>query len=353
MVELDNLHFDFREVDGYNKPFTVAISPREPGKTVALWRKKIFANWQRDFRPWIILTRTAAEITDAALSTIQDANINKFLPDDQQIKFKYNRGDFKTGIVDVFISDKLFFRMVSLSIPLRRIKLAVVRGARGMAMDEYIIDPRSGERYVQNEGFKILEAFTTWRRECPDNFRAYFIGNPYSLYNPLFDELRVDTRKLKRGEITRGNIWVIQWATLKPELREKLLRENPLYTFDEEYTNYALNGIAVNDSNIPINKTPCGFYLHVVIHTEEKYIGLFRNPVPAASPSYHVEELARVSVDRTVWSFDVRDVVRGTVLIDQSGKSTLSLFKTAMARNDVTFSSVSVYYKIVEVFKLL
>ena len=101
MVELDNLHFDFRDADGYNKPFTIAISPREPGKTVALWFKKIYLNWRNDFRPWIILTRTAAEITDAALLTIQDANINKFLPDDNQIEFRYNRGDFKTGIVDV------------------------------------------------------------------------------------------------------------------------------------------------------------------------------------------------------------------------------------------------------------
>ena len=51
-------------------------------------------------------------------------------------------------------------------------------------MDEYIINPKSGERYGKDEAFKIKEAYTTWRRECDGVLKCYFLANPYSLYNP-------------------------------------------------------------------------------------------------------------------------------------------------------------------------
>ena len=30
MIELDNLHYDYRPIDSYNKPFNFIMSPREP-----------------------------------------------------------------------------------------------------------------------------------------------------------------------------------------------------------------------------------------------------------------------------------------------------------------------------------
>ena len=40
--KLDNLHYDFRPIDGYGKDFNIVISPREPGKTSMFWLKKIY-----------------------------------------------------------------------------------------------------------------------------------------------------------------------------------------------------------------------------------------------------------------------------------------------------------------------
>ena len=351
MVELDNLHYDLREIDGYNKPFNIVISAREPGKTVALWFKKIFRIWVKDNRPWIYLTRTAAEITEGMIETIREANINKFLPDEENVVFTFNRGTFKQGIVDIFISGKIFVRVVSLSLPLRRIKLAVLRNARGMAMDEYIIDPRSGEKYIQNEGFKIFEAFTTWRRECDGMFKAYFLGNPYTLYNPLFVTLGVDTSKLKKGEFYVGSIFVIHWATLNPLLREKILKENPLYSFDEDYSGYALDGTPVNDRNIPLGEQPEGFFLRYVFRYEEKFIGAFRNPDVDGKPEYHCMEVERISAERVAWCFDLKEIVKRTELITTDAKISLSHFKASMARGRVTFSEIPIYYIMTEVFK--
>ena len=42
MKERDNLHFTFREVDGYNKDITIVISAREPGKSTSFWLDKVY-----------------------------------------------------------------------------------------------------------------------------------------------------------------------------------------------------------------------------------------------------------------------------------------------------------------------
>jgi hypothetical protein len=38
-MKLDNLHYSFTKIDGYNKPFNFIISEREAGKSTALWLK--------------------------------------------------------------------------------------------------------------------------------------------------------------------------------------------------------------------------------------------------------------------------------------------------------------------------
>lgn len=350
-VELDNLHYDFREVDGYGKPWVFVMSPREPGKTVAMWFKKIYVQWKRDKKPWIILTRTAVEISEAFLYSIQDSIINKF--SDDAVKFQFTKSTFKDGIVDVKISGEMFFRVVSLSLPLRRIKLAVLRNAKGAFMDEYIIDPKSGEKYIPHEAFKIKEAFTTWRRECEGTFRMYFVGNPYSLFNPLFVSWNVQTEKLRKGSFYVGDMFVIHWATLHPMLREKLLKENPLYQFDEDYNEYALQGTPVNDKHIPTGKHPDGFPLRFVFRVENKLIGIFRSTDIAQNPQFFCSFVSDISKERDIWCFDLQDIMEGTQLLSMLAKSKLARFKDAIARGEILYSEISVYYMIVGVFKFL
>ena len=82
--ELDNLHYDFREIDGYNKPFNIVISPREPGKTTMAWNQKVYRPWQKTHKPWLYLVRNQNEImeeeTDVSLADIDCNQINKYSP---------------------------------------------------------------------------------------------------------------------------------------------------------------------------------------------------------------------------------------------------------------------------------
>ena len=349
--ELDNLHYDFRQIDGYNKPFNIIISPRELGKTTMAWVKKIYRPWQKNFKPWLYLTRNANEITDSLISDIE-MNINKF---NDEVNLIYARGSLESGICDVFIEvngeKKLFFRMLALNIKLRKIKLSKIANIGGILMDEYIIDPKSGEKYLKNEEMKIKEIYTTYRRESENVLKMYFLGNPYSLYNPLFMWLGVDTRRLKPDTIIVGDEYVVQCAVLSEELRNQILEKNPLYQFDESYKMYAFDGLAVNDMNIRIGTFPLNYQLKFIVRVNNMNIGIFKNNyLVDKEDRYYCKEVKAFSLDRKIFAFDFTDVINKCVLVGMEERRRLENFRNCFRKRQVVFSNVNVYYLIEEVY---
>lgn len=349
-MKLDNkIYFNWRRLDGYPQPFKFAGGPREPGKTTASWSGKIWPRYQKLKRPWIYLVRQSVEITEALIESIR-GYITKFYDDVPE--FKYNKGSFKDGIVDIKIDKDIFFRIVSLSIPLRRIKLAVLKDLDGVFADEYIIDPRSDEKYQPNEGFKIKEAYTTWRREANGVLKFYFSANFYSLYNPLFVELGVDVSALRKGEVWTNDLIAIEWVTLTPELREKLLRDNPLYKFDEDYNNYALEGSAINDRNIKLSSLPQNFSLKFIFKAQNRFIGIYRNN------SYRDDEdkfFCRFITDfsryRTIYCYEFEELIERAIVMSIDERMRLQRFKEAFRERKVAFEDINVYYFIEEIYK--
>ena len=356
--KLDDMHMtreDIRTMDGYAKPFNCFMSARELGKSTTIWLLKVFSSWMNNKRPWIYLTRTSVEISDALIDTIFETNINKWL--DEPVKPSYKTTDFASGIVDVNIGGEPFIRIVSLSIKLRRIKLAALRNCGGVFMDEYIIDPRSGEKYVQGEAFKIKEAYTTWRRESEGMLRFYFAGNPYSLYNPLFMDWGVKSADLiaSKGSYLVGEGYVIRWANLPQKLVDHLLEVNPLYQFDDDYNSYALQGFAVNDAHIRVRQDqPVGYSLRFVLRSEGRFIGVFRgDEFRDGSFPFWVAFIDEFSSRRVAWCFDMGDMVARTALISMEERLRLSTFKEAIRLRNVEYSDVSVYYLVEEIYKMI
>lgn len=356
--KLDDYHFgqnDLRAIDGYNKPFNFIMSAREWGKSTGAWLYKVYQTWAKTGRPFIYLTRSAVEINEALIDTIFETNINKWIS--PTIKPQYKVNDFSGGIVDVRVDDKIFIRIVSLSIKLRRIKLATLRNCGGVLMDEYIIDPRSGEKYITGEAFKIKEAYTTWRRECDGMLKCYFLGNPYSLFNPLFMEWKISSSDLiaSKGGYLVGDEYVVQWANLPQELIDRIREVNPLYQFDADYTSYALEGNAVNDMNIPMRKEqPMGYALRFVFRADGRNIGVYQDGIyENGSFHYWVTFLDEFGAKRTAWVFDLSDMVSRTALVGIEERMKLQGFKTAMRVRNVEFSDVSAYYLCEEIFKAI
>jgi len=358
MIQRDNLHYSYRPIDGYNKDINIVISAREPGKTTQMWMDKIYLPWKKSFKPWIYLVRQAVEIDEALIESIFATNINKFT--DDNIKPVYKISSFKDGIVDVFIpykekdeiENKLFIRIVSLNIKMYRIKKAILRNIGGVFMDEFIINPKFGEKYLPKEFERLQEAYSTWRRESDGHLKMYFCGNPYSLFNPLFVGLKVDISKLKRDSFYVGDYFVIHWAILHPELKKKILEENPFYKFDEEYNQYAVDGQAVNDKNIKVDNLPKNFSLQFVIKMEGKFIGIFKNNyMDMLEDKYFCKFLDAVSARRTIYCFDFGEMVERSILISLDERIKLQRFKEAIRKRTISFEDINVYYYVEEVFR--
>lgn len=354
MKERDNIHYSFRSIDGYNKDINIVMSAREPGKTTQFWLDKVYIPWTKDNSPWIMMVRNAVEITEELLYTIQEQYINQFLPDNQHIELQFNKSKLQKSIMDVKVNDKVFFRIVSLNAQMRIIKSNVLPNARGAFMDEFIINPQFGEKYLNDEFGKLQEAYTTWKRACKGHFKLYLLGNPYSLYNPIFMGLKVDVTKLKRGGFYVGDDFVIQWALLNPLLREKLLKENPFMKLDEDYGAYALDGYAVNDNSIRISERPMNFSLDIVVRFNNYFIGFYKNNFADAGVDvFHCEYVKDFSNERKVFAFEFADMVKRTQLFTRDDKSKFYRFRLAVGRNLVTYSSPEVYYMVVEIYKYL
>ena len=310
------------------------------------------------------MVRQAVEIDDALIESIFSTNMNKFTDDD--LHPIYKTSSFSNGIVDIFLAvtkkegdeeiteNLLFVRIVALSVKMYRIKKAILRNIAGVFMDEFIINPKFAERYLPKEFERLQEAYSTWRRECDGVLKMYFCGNPYSLFNPLFVGLKVNIAKLKRGEFYVGDSYVIHWATLSPELKAKILEENPFYKFDEEYAEYAVEGQAVNDTNIKLGMLPRNFHLSFVIRMEGKFIGIFQNNyVEDLEDRFFCRFLDEVSARRTVYCFDFSEMLERSVLVSIDERMRLRRFKESMAKRMVSFEDVNVYYYMEEVYKNL
>lgn len=351
-IPFDNLHWNSRNIDSYNKDINFIFGPREPGKTTYMWVKKIYEQWKKDKRPWIYMVRKSVEINEALIDSIFAVNINKFT--DDNVEPNYNKGSFKEGIVDVKIGDEVIFRIVSLNIELRRIKLAILRNAKGAYIDEYIINPRNGEKYLKDEWYKIKEAYTTWRRECEGRFKIYATGNPYSLYNPIFVGLNVDLSKLKKGQILVGPYWAIEWVELSPELKAHLLEVNPFYQFDEDYQDYALEGTAINDKNIKLSTLPKDFKLQFILRYEGKDIGIYKNKIyDEESDRFYCAEIEDYSKAKTVFCFDFEDIVGNSALLSYEDRLRFAGLKKALQKNKVAFSTIPIYYLVVEIYTFI
>lgn len=358
MIPLDNLHYDYREIDGYNKPFNFVLSARELGKTSMFWLKKVYFQWLKDKRPIAYLVRKNVTISEALIRSIQETILNKFT--DDKVSLEFSKGSFKDGIVDVYIKKELFFRIYSLNIDLQRLKLATLPRIKAVFMDEYIIDTRTNEKYLSSEYFKIKELYSTLRREAEGVLKVYVVGNPYSLYNPLFNAWQIDTAKLYNEYTKTGNAfyvgdeYVIHWKALSNELREKLLELNPLYKFDEDYLNYALKGQVLNDKNIKIGNLPPNFYIKFLIKVESKFIAIYRNKLYNINDDkYYCEFIDEPSKYRQIYCLDLYELIEKAVVMSYEDKMRFQDFKDAIRRRQVLFKDIACYYLIEEVYKQL
>lgn len=354
-IPRDNLHFTCRTIDGYNVPFNFVPSEREAGKSTAWVLDKAYKGWKEHGYTTIIIRRRVVHITESYINDISEI-INKFT--DDHVVFEFNRGSIKDGIVNVKIGGQPFLRIIGLSIDITAIKSLVLRNLKYIIYDEFICNPKFGEKYLKDEATKFMEVYNTFRRES-ENLKCYFFGNPYSLYNPYFMFFNVDTSKLKRGAIVSdGKSYVVQCYDICDELRKKILADNPLYQFDNAYTRYAFNGENINDANIIIRDLiPEHYPLRYVFRVQGKCLAIYSADwlyvdMKTTEFAYYCKfiEPSSVSKRRDIICFDFDELVENTALLSPDDRMRFSKLKTAMRNRDIAFSTIECYYLLEEVY---
>ena len=353
MRKLDNIHYSFRAINGYPQIYKFVMSCREPGKTTNFWLDK-YNNWVKTKRPVVMGVRQIVDISEEMIRSIQETTINAFIDETVEFTFKFNT--LKTGVTDVFIDGVRFIRIMALCMPLQRIKKLRIMNAQCCVIDEYICDPRNGEKYLTNEAFRIKEWRSTIQRDSDTPVPLYILGNPYSLFNPLFVDWKVDVNELlkKRGGFLVGQKYVIQWYLMTKELREYILERNPDYKFDEDYQQYAVEGLPKNDKDIKVAPHPNNYSLRFCLRYGNIFIGIFQNnDYDEDADKYYCEEISEISAKRVVYCFDFENLIDKTQLMSLSDRTKLSRFKDAMAQRKVSFQSINIYYFMEEVYRLL
>ena len=353
----DNLHIDsdIQRVDGCRKTWNFLVTERESGKSTLLW-KKIYNVFRRSSRPSILVRRFQADITDLFIEGAQTI-ISMFTK--QNVTFDYNKTTMRTGgMLDLYLCidekriDKVFCRIIALNTTLSRLKSQVLENPKYIMFDEFICNKRIGEKYLDDEPFRLKEGvYNTYKRYCESradgtkDLSMYFFGNPYSLFNPFFSDLKVNTNELHPGAFVSKDDYVIYCYQIKPELKEKLLRENPLYQFDDAYKKYAFDGRAVQDADIRIEtEQPLNFKLIYVLKIHGECLGIYRGfRYTDTDRLYYWTKLidpSSISKRRDITCFDFGDMAIRTVLLDNNGKKRYSALKEAIEHRWIAYASV-------------
>lgn len=350
----DKLHIDsdIGKLDGHQRTYNLIVTEREAGKSTLLW-KKVYNNFKRKGHPSIIFRRYAADFNDDYIKGIQDT-IFQFTG--LEINFEYKKSQFTGGITSLYVEGQLFCQLISLNVDVSRLKLMRTNNVNYFMYDEFICNKRLGEKYLIDEPFKIKELYTTLIRYT-DKIKIYFFGNPYSLYNPFFSDLKVNTNDLYPGAFVVKNDYAIWCYQIKPELKEKILQKNPLYKFDNAYKEYAFDGRAIQDKDIRIEQIqPNNFSLSYVFKLKGKYIGVFRGFIMRPEPLFYwckILEPKEISSKRDIICFDFGEMVNRTVLYNNKGRLLYQSFKEAIERRYVAYASTEESWLIEEIYQEL
>lgn len=360
LKERDNIHLSLRPLFGYNKPFNFVISPREPGKSTCLWCDLFYTPFINKGLCLLMLVDTANSVDEAMITSIED-KIHEFC--DESFKFTYKRSDVgKESIFDLYAErngkQTRAIRFISFNCPMQRIKQTAITNISYMAQDEFIKNPKYGEKYVVGQYKKLRDIYSTYVRGTP-RLQFWAFGNPISLYNPYFVGFNVSTKdiaKLMNSKVRASKAYemcAVHWAPLTDELREFIVKRNPFYQFDEEYKNFAIEGININDNNIALGELKSNYMLYCIFKIEGKYIGVYQDTTFMQDYAFYASFISDIGKRRTAYCFDLDEIVERTVLLSHTERQRFSRLRDAIRSMNIYFSSIEVYYLIKEIYYLL
>lgn len=337
-------YWDRRRLDSYNRMVEFAIGPRDPGKTTRM----LHDSWKvgaRRGQTLIYFVRYANIITPSFVQNEFYAKLMKFfdLP-----AFEFSTREAGAGLATIYAGGFPYVTIVALNCNSDKLKKALPQNPWASWFDEAILDLKKGDRYLPNEARKLMDLHTTILKAKP-RCRLYITGNIYSLYNPYFLEWKVDTTKLRKGEVYTNDLCAVEMVDITPKLREELIARNDFYRYEEEYRRFALNGEALNDIGVRIVRSlPRDYSLRFILFLEGRRVGIYGD-----GNGHFWAGWFKGKSPRTALSFDIKQLINGTRVFTREDKLATSYFKGKMGEREVSFQNLECYYLLEDIYPLL
>lgn len=354
MNKWDNLHINLDKLDSYKKPLNIIQSCRSSGKTTLLL-KKIYKAYKLKKQPSIIIRRRISDLTESNIIDTMRV-INKFST--EQLQYYFKTSDIKSGIVEVYLSEEdlkkktnPFLRFLALSAPMQRLKGGVLSNVRYILYDEFCINLKEKETYLQGEVSRFMELYTTYARESK-HLTCYFSGNSYSYYSPYHSFFGIDAEKIKMGGYVVNEKCAYYLFKPSEELKAMIKKENALMGLSSKYDSYALEGYAVNDSNIKIiKKQPINFALSYVFKIDDDFIYIYRGY--GDNFVFWVDIKKENTTKKPVFTFDLYNVNEGATIPQRDIYNIFYPLKRAFMSYNVAFTNINAYYLLEIIYNTL
>lgn len=356
----DKIHWNCDKIDSFDKIYNLCISARGTAKTTKLCMKmwKQYTHWHTH---WLILRRRPVDITEGYVRSI-GYTINNFLPPHKRIQLYFNKGDLGQGQADVYLDKaktKLFFRIQALSIPSERAKSNMIPDVSTIWFDECI--PNRPNQYLTDEVQNFRDVYGTYSREFKKydgrrTTKVWLTGNPYTLFNPFFSYLQIDLSQIKPGCLLVGKKYCLEFPVVNKELKQFILRTNPDLDDDDEYVQYALNGIVLNDMKYKVDKhRPFNYRLKYVFRVGGTYLLCWKDndQVNMLRDKWYIEENRNFDTSRRIYSIDFDNLIQGTCMLTRDIRVVLMGLKEGIGRRAVTYSNVNAAVLIESLYKAI
>lgn len=352
MIELDDLHIgqnDMTKLESYNKRNIVIISPRELGKSTYPFILRSYFKFKETQVCTLAIRRYVTDITDLFLVSVENC-INKFTDDNVSIRWRRGKSGITFGYIHGY--EKPFMLIVPLNAPINRVKSAVLK-VWSVQFDEFICNPDFKEKYLPSEAVRFEEVFRTFQRENP-SLKAYFYGNPYSVFNPYFSSWNVDFGKLKPGAFYKNSNCVIKCGVLSEELKKQILSRNPGYVFDDSYERYAFGGVAINDENkVIVPSQPRGYRLSYCFYYDNKTLGVYQTWDYTADYPFWMGFVSDEGSRRKVFVYSFKDLVENTAMLGRQDRQNFCSFVNAISCRCVAYQNLEACYQAEMLYKML
>lgn len=274
---MDTHYISLDEILSKNKVLNFVLGMSLGGKTYK-GLKLAIGTWRRKKARTIICVRNEIQVSSDLIDGLA-AEIDKITTASNWALGALSISGSGVDTVFSFGTDKPFLSFKSLHTVLSK-KQTTIPNVAWILFDEFVLNTRSGERYLTDEIMRFKWLFSKTTRGYDYKTRVLFLGNTESAYNPYFAEYGIKPSFLTPNKISspKNENWAVELWINKERMKE-ISAKGLDKVLGGEYGRYAFGGSFLNDrstlyipSPLPKSRPSLSFYTK-----DKKLITVWKN----------------------------------------------------------------------------